>query len=96
MVYKLEESIDEDVIKIKEANEKLAQCLDEFKGVIERINNGNWKGKSKDAGLSLCRICEKYHTELLKNAEDEYKVVSDFVTSAKDYTTSGNIPSKWR
>ncbi|MCY6957195.1 hypothetical protein [Clostridium brassicae] len=96
MLYKLDNSIHDDIGNFIKGNKTLQDSLDKVNEVISILDTDIWQGKSKESAISLMTILKKYHEMLLSVAEDNVDAMIKLENNADEYMHNGKMPSLWK
>ncbi|MGE5628793.1 MAG: hypothetical protein ACM3X7_11935 [Solirubrobacterales bacterium] len=96
MLYKLSNSIHDDIGNFIKAGNTLQEALDKVDEVLSILDTDVWQGKSKESAISLMSILKKYHEALIKVAEDNLDTMNKLENNAGVYMESGHMPSIWK
>ena len=96
MLYRLDNSIHDDIGNFMNGNKTLQESLDTVNEVLSILNTDVWKGNSKESAIDLMTILKKYHEMLLSVAKDNVDTMVKLETKAEEYMHSGKMPSLWK
>ena len=97
MIYKLDESVNSDVSKLREANKKLGVALTMANSLeTELRNTNNWKGKTKEAVLDLLMLCEMFHRDIIIISERNVQNLESIIKKSDKFLQEDDIINKWR
>ncbi|SFD27979.1 hypothetical protein [Clostridium uliginosum] len=96
MLYKLDNSIHDNIGDFMKANKTMQESLDKVNAALAILDTDVWTGKSKDSAISLMLILKKYHEALLSVAEDNLDTMLKLETNASEYMQNGKMPSLWK
>ncbi|QAA33615.1 hypothetical protein [Clostridium manihotivorum] len=96
MQYRVFTQINQDLMQLSSGNSSLEEALEIVKKSIDKIENGTWQGKSKDAAMSMILILKEYNEKLLEIAKEELKIKSQLRVESDNYMINGDIPNEWR
>lgn len=96
MLYRLYDSIHEDVGNLMNANETLEDALDKINAALATLDTNVWQGESKKAAVDLLLILKKYHEKLIDVAKDNLEAMTKLENNASEYMQNGKMPSLWK
>lgn len=96
MLYKLDNSIHDNIGEFMKANKTMQESLDKVNAALAILETDVWTGKSKDSAISLMLILKQYHEKLLSVAEGNLDTMIKLETNASEYMQNGKMPSLWK
>lgn len=96
MIYRVYDSIHDDVGNLMNANKTLEESLEKLNQALAMLDTDVWQGQSKKAAVDLLTILKKYHEKLIDVAKDNLDAMTNLENNASDYMQNGTMPSLWK